>query len=217
MQPDFSIEQQYQNHLIIGIDEAGRGPLAGPVVAACAILNSDGYSSRILKKINDSKKLSKKLRGEIFLELIATIQFGIGVVDEKIIDKINILEASKLAMLHAYLNLQKKYDIFPEIILVDGNFFPFEKRDKIQKIIPVIKGDQKSMSIAAASIIAKETRDEIMKKYHQEFPEFDFKKHAGYPTKSHLEAIKQYGICKIHRKTFAPIKHMINISKSDPR
>lgn len=202
IQPNFSIEKSYQNLIVAGIDEAGRGPLAGPVVAACVILNHDDFPS----EINDSKKLSKTNRKKIFFELQKKSQFGIGIVGEKIIDKINILEATKLVMLHAFLDLQKKYKIFPQIILVDGNFYPFAKQDQISEIIPIIKGDQKSLSIAAASIIAKETRDEIMLQLHQKYSQFGFDKHAGYPTKFHVEKIQEFGICEFHRKSFEPIK-----------
>lgn len=210
MQPNFSIEKGYLTSIVVGIDEAGRGPLAGPVVAACAILNQDDFfgknSSEILKKINDSKKLSKIQRKKIFLELITKSQFGIGIVDEETIDKINILQATKLAMHRAFLDLQKKYHVFPQIVLVDGNFSPFIKQDKISEIIPVVKGDQKSLSIAAASIIAKETRDEIMNQIHKKYPQFGFDRHAGYGTKFHIEKIMEFGICESHRKSFEPIK-----------
>ncbi len=202
--PDFSIENGYKNLLIAGIDEAGRGPLAGPVVAACVILNYNDLPSGI----HDSKKLTKLKRKEIFLELQKRAKFGVGIVDEKIIDEINILQASKLAMYRALLDLQNKYKIFPQIILVDGNFLPFEVQDEIKEILPVVKGDQKSLSIAAASIIAKETRDEIMVNMHEKYPQFFFNKHAGYPTKLHIEKIHQFGICPIHRKTFRPINEI---------
>lgn len=205
MQPSFLIEKQYQEKIICGIDEAGRGPLAGPVVAACVILNQDN----LIAGINDSKKLSKIKRQKLFAEIIKNHKFATGIVDAKIIDKINILQATKLAMYQAFCNLQKKYQIFPEIILVDGNFSPFEKFDKISEILPIIQGDAKSLSIAAASIIAKETRDEIMLNLHDEFPHYGFDKHAGYPTKSHIQAINDFGICPYHRQTFQPIKSML--------
>ena len=204
--PDFSIENNYNNLIIAGIDEAGRGPLAGPVVASCVILNKNNLP----KKIDDSKKISKKLRKEIFLNLKENCKFGVGIVDEKIIDEINILQATKLAMKFAFEDLQKKYQTCPEIILVDGNFTPFNKVNKIQEILPIIKGDQKSLSIAAASIIAKETRDEIMDELAQIYPQYGFEKHAGYPTKSHIEQIKLHGICEHHRQTFKPIKNFLD-------
>lgn len=208
MQPSFLIENTYENLLICGIDEAGRGPLAGPVVAACVILNQHYFP----KEINDSKKLSKSLRKKIFLELKKVSKFGVGVVDEKTIDRINILEATKLAMKQSYLNLCKKYNMFPEVILVDGNFSPFVKQDKIVDIAPIVKGDQKSLSIAAASIIAKETRDEIMGDLDKKYPQFGFAQHSGYPTKFHLDRINEYGICEFHRKSFAPIKSIFHAS-----
>jgi ribonuclease HII len=206
MQPNFLLENNYPKFVVAGIDEAGRGPLAGPVVAACAILDQNDFPSAI----NDSKKLSKISRKKIFFELQKKAKFGIGVVDEKTIDEINILQATKLAMLRAFLDLQKKYQIFPQAILIDGNFIPFAKQDQICEMLAVVKGDQKSLSIAAASIIAKETRDEIMNQLHQEFPQFGFNKHAGYPTKFHVEKIREFGICKFHRKSFEPIKSMLH-------
>jgi len=204
MQPNFLIENGYPNLIVAGSDEAGRGPLAGPVVAACAIINQNDFSN----KINDSKKLSKKQRREIYFELQKNTKFGVGIVDNKKIDEINILSASKLAMHLALLDLQKKYLIFPQIILVDGNFLPFKKQDEIKEIIPIIKGDQKSFSIAAASIIAKEFRDDLMIEIDKKYPQYGFKKHMGYPTKFHVEKIKELGICPFHRKSFEPIKSM---------
>lgn len=198
MQPSFLLENTYPNLLVAGIDEAGRGPLAGPVVAACAILDKTDFPAGI----NDSKKLSKTARKKIFLELKTKAKFGIGIVDEKIIDAINILEATKLAMLRAYLDLREKYAPKPQVILVDGNVVPFEKQDWISEILPVVKGDQKSLSIAAASILAKETRDQIMDELDKKYPLFGFAKHAGYPTKLHREMISKHGLCEAHRKSF---------------
>ncbi len=204
--PNFLIENSHKNLLIAGIDEAGRGPLAGPVVAACVILNQDDYP----QEINDSKKLSATLRGKIFAKLQEKSKFGIGIVSEKKIDEINILQATKLAMFLAYENLCQKYQIFPQVILVDGNFKPFAPQDKISEISAIVKGDQKSLSIAAASIIAKETRDKIMQNLHQEFPDYGWNKNFGYPTKLHVEKIKEFGICKFHRLSFEPIKTIHN-------
>jgi ribonuclease HII len=206
MQPSFLTENLYEKMLVCGIDEAGRGPLAGPVVAGCVILNKNS----LIEGINDSKKLSKTKRRKIFTNLTKTAFFGVGIVDEKIIDKINILNATKLAMHRAFVDLQNKYKIFPEIILVDGNFIPFDLQDQIKEIIPIVKGDSKSLSIAAASIVAKETRDQIMEDLHQKYPQFQFNKHAGYPTKAHVENIKKFGISPIHRQSFEPIKSMLN-------
>lgn len=205
---NYEIENKFFNNIIVGFDEAGRGPIAGPVVAACVLLENFTNKNSFYEKINDSKKLSKKNRREIYLKLISTHKFGVGVVDNEIIDKINILEASKLAMLIAYNNFTLKYQIFPEIILVDGNFFPFKKMDQIIRIIPIVKGDSKSISIAASSIIAKEFRDDIMLGLDKEFPEYNWKKNSAYPTKSHIENLEKYGITKYHRKTFQPVKSM---------
>ncbi len=207
--PNLEIENSYKNLCVVGVDEAGRGPIAGPVVAGLAFLEKDFLDSEICKKINDSKKLSKKVRKEIFSYLLKNVKFSVGIVEEKIIDEINILEASKLAMKKAYESFCQKYQIFPEIILVDGNFFPFKKQDKIIEILPVVKGDQKSLSIAAASIIAKETRDEIMNDLHKKYPQFSWDKNCAYPTKFHIEKVKEFGICEFHRKSFEPIKSMI--------
>lgn len=205
MQPSFLIEKNFDTSLICGIDEAGRGPLAGPVVASCVMLNQNNFSA----EINDSKKLSKNVRKKIYNDLKINCKFGVGVVDEKIIDAINILEATKLAMLRAYQDFCKKNNLFPKIILVDGNFKPFNLQDELLEIQAIVKGDQKSYSIASASIIAKEYRDEIMLNYHQKFPVYNFDKHNGYGTQNHLENIKKYGICDIHRKTFEPIKSIL--------
>lgn len=207
--PNYDIEKSYKNLLVVGIDEAGRGPLAGPVVAACVFLDAAFLSDKICEKINDSKKISAIKRKEIFLYLKQHIKFGVGVVDEKIIDEINILQATKLAMFKAYEDFCIKSKIFPQIILVDGNFSPFKKQDKIQEILPIVKGDQKSLSIAAASIIAKESRDEIMLKMHQKYPQYGFDKNAGYPTKFHVDRIKEFGVCEFHRKTFGPVRDVL--------
>lgn len=205
MQPSFSIENQHQNLLVAGIDEAGRGPLAGPVVAACVILDKN----IIIEGINDSKKITKIRRKKIFLEICQKAKFGVGIIDASMVDKINILQATKLAMHAAFENLQNKYQIFPQIILVDGNIIPFKKQHQIKEIIAIVKGDSKSLSISAASIVAKETRDQIMDNFHQDYPQFHFNKHAGYGTKIHLEKIKEFGISPIHRKSFEPIKSML--------
>lgn len=204
--PDFEIEKSYKNLLVAGIDEAGRGPLAGPVVAACVLLDKTFLQDKICAKINDSKKISAKKRKEIFLALKEKVKFGIGIVDEKIIDEINILEAAKLAMLKAYEDFCANNKILPQVLLVDGNFKPFALRDNLVEILPIVKGDQKSLSIAAASILAKETRDEIMMQLHQKYPHFGWDKNAGYPTKLHRQRIAEFGICEFHRKSFAPCK-----------
>lgn len=207
---NFEIEESFGDKIILGIDEVGRGSVAGCVLAACVFLEKDFLKNKICKQINDSKKISKKKRREIYEFLIKNVKFGVGIVDEKIIDEINILNATKLAMLRAYQDFCTKYQLFAKIILVDGNFIPFKKQDEIQEIIAIIKGDQKSLSIACASIIAKEIRDEIMSNLHQKYPQFSWDKNAAYLTKFHIEKIKEFGFCEFHRKSFEPIKSMVN-------
>lgn len=181
-----------------GIDEAGRGPLAGPVVAAAVILS---YST-VIEGINDSKKLSEKKRDFLFWEIVATAKaIGVGIISEEEIDEINILNASKLAMIRAVEDLIIK----PSILLIDALTLPISG----YKQIPIIKGDTLSASIAAASIIAKVTRDSIMKRFDIEYPQYGFLSHKGYGTKLHMEKLKQYGPCPIHRKTFEPVSSMI--------
>lgn len=183
--------------LIGGIDEVGRGPLAGPVVAAVAILPRKTKISGI----NDSKKLSPLQRERLCKTISTTIiDWGIGIVDEQIIDEINILQATYLAMGKAIKSLKSK----PHFLLVDGLKIPH--LDIPQQ--PIIKGDQLSISIAAASILAKVIRDRMMIEYDNEFPHYGFAKHKGYGTDLHIKAIKKYGICKIHRRSFEPIKSM---------
>ena len=177
---------------IAGIDEVGRGPLVGPVVTAAVILPKDFYDERI----NDSKKLTEKKR-ELLYDVIMenAVSVGIGISSEDVIDEINILEATKRAMIEAVNNLSVK----PEHLLIDAV--------KLNIDIPqtsIIKGDAKSESIAAASIVAKVTRDRMMVELDKKHPEYDFKHNKGYGTKKHIEAIEKYGILKEHRKTFAP-------------
>lgn len=181
---------------IAGVDEAGRGPLAGPVIAAAVIVNKKFFQ----KKLKDSKKITPQKREEIYQLLINNhnIEWGIGRVSEKIIDKINIFEATKLAMRKAIDDLRRK----PDFLLLDGNF-------RINSPIPqkpIIKGDEKVFSVALASILAKVKRDRIMKRYAKKFPRYGFEKHKGYPTKYHFKMLKRYGSCKIHRRSFGPVK-----------
>ena len=176
-----------------GIDEVGRGPLVGPVVAACVILPKN-YQ---LDGLTDSKKLSEKKR-EKFYDILKqdAIAIGIGVVSEKKIDEINIYEATKLAMQEAIKHLKVK----PDYLLIDAM--------KLETDIPatsIIKGDAKSLSIAAASVIAKVTRDRMLIELDKKYPMYDFKHNKGYPTKKHLEAIKKYGIIVEHRRSYGPI------------
>lgn len=187
--------------LIGGIDEAGRGPLAGPVVAACVIMKPDfELKNEKLKLVKDSKKLTAKKREELF-EIIFTelYEVGIGITDHITIDKINILQASFLAMKKALGSLKSK----PDFLMVDGNQ-PIPNLTLKQTAI--IKGDEKIFSIAAASIIAKVTRDRIMSDWHEKFPQYDFFRHKGYGTRAHLSALEKYGPCPIHRLSFTPVK-----------
>ncbi len=181
--------------LIAGMDEAGRGPLAGPVVAAAVIMPMND----IIPGVDDSKKLSEKKREYLFDRIIEkAIAYKIAVVDEKIIDEINILEATKKAMRECVEGLA----VSPEIILIDAV--------KLDLPIPsrsIIKGDALSYSIAAASVLAKVYRDRLMEKYDELYPSYGFKKHKGYGTKAHIDAIKEIGPCSIHRRTF--IKNFI--------
>lgn len=179
-----------------GVDEVGRGPLAGPVVAACVVLPQD-FS---VPGVDDSKKLTVKKRERLFDQIMeGADQVGIGIVGEKAIDAMNILNASLKAMFKAVQKLKN----VPEFILVDGN-------QRIPNLplpqMPVIKGDSKSLSIAAASIVAKVTRDRIMLDYHQKYPEFSFADHKGYGTRTHVEALQAFGPCEIHRKSFKLVK-----------
>jgi ribonuclease HII len=196
--------KEYENELykqgielVAGVDEVGRGPLVGPVVCACVILPKDYYN----EQINDSKKISEKKREKLF-EIIKenAISIGIGISSEKKIDEINILEATKRAMKEAINNSKIK----PEHVLIDA-----VKLDIDIPSTSIIKGDAKSQSIAAASIIAKVTRDKMMDELDEKHPEYQFKKNKGYGTKAHIEAIRKYGIIDEHRKTFAPCSEYV--------
>ncbi|MBS4168775.1 ribonuclease HII [Parachlamydia sp. AcF125] len=184
--------------LVAGIDEAGRGPLAGPVVAAACILPLRFH----IPGVNDSKKLTAQKRAQLFQEITQhpEVTYGIGVVATEIIDRINILQATIQAMLEAVTQLSSQ----PHALLVDGLQLP-HPTIPCQKII---KGDSLSLCIAAASILAKETRDRLMLEYDQQWPEYGFAQHKGYGTQQHLEALKKHGPCAIHRKTFEPIKSL---------
>ncbi len=177
---------------ICGIDEAGRGPLAGPVVVASVIMPRES----MIEGVNDSKKLSEKKREELY-EIITkeAISYGVGIIDQKEIDEINILNATKKGLTQSLQELKVK----PDLILVDA----LNKIDTLG--IPytsIIKGDAKAYSISAASIIAKVTRDRIMRQWHEIYPMYGFEAHKGYGTVAHIEAIKQYGLCPIHRISF---------------
>lgn len=201
---------QYENELyekginyIGGVDEVGRGPLIGPVVTACVVLPKDFK----LEGLNDSKQLSEKKRN-IFFEYIKehAIACEVGIIGPEIIDEVNIYEATKLAMKQAIEKVQKKVNL--EHVLIDA--MPLELDIPTTSII---KGDAKSISIAAASVIAKVTRDKMMYELDEIYPQYGFKSHKGYPTKKHLEAIKQYGLIDGYRKTYGPVKELIGGTK----
>lgn len=180
--------------IIAGVDEAGRGPLAGPVVAAAVILPREP----VISGVRDSKKVPEGERARLYEAIRShAIDFGIGIVDVEEIERTNILRATKLAMITALGKLKT----VPDIILVDAVHLP----SVTVKQLPIIKGDAKSASIAAASIIAKVTRDEIMVQYHSEYPGYGFDRHKGYGTKEHLDMIMRYGPCPIHRKGFKKV------------
>lgn len=182
---------------ICGIDEAGRGPLAGPVVVAAVIMPKDS----MIEGINDSKKVSEKKREKLYEQIIeAAISYEVAIIDQKEIDAVNILNATKEGLTKAVQGLKVK----PQKILVDA----------LQKIdtcgvpyVSIVKGDAKCYSIAAASILAKVTRDRIMRQWDEVYPQYGFAKHKGYGTKAHIEAIQQYGLCPLHRLSF--VKHFI--------
>lgn len=185
--------------LIGGVDEVGRGPLVGPVVAACCVLPEDFY----LEGLTDSKKLSEKKR-DTFFEYIKehAIAYGIGVVSPERIDEINIYEASREAMIIAIKEVQKQIPL--EVVLVDAMPLNIDI-----KSISIIHGDALSISIAAASVIAKVTRDKMMYELDEKYPEYGFASHKGYPTKKHIEAINKYGLIEGYRKTYGPVKKSI--------
>lgn len=186
---------------IAGIDEVGRGPLAGPVVTACVILPKDCK----IRHLNDSKKIPKKHHEEIYEEVLArALGAGIGIVDNDTIDRVNIYEATKLGMLQA-IEQMKGEVTKPDYLLIDAM-----QLDTPIPQLSLIKGDANSLSIAAASIVAKVTRDRMMAEYAKEYPGYAFDKNVGYGTKDHLAGLKQYGVTPIHRKSFEPIKSMLS-------
>ena len=202
---NFDIEEKFGD-IVVGIDEVGRGPLAGPVVAVAVYIKRSLWKNFIVKypeiiKINDSKKLSKKIREKIFKILTNIIPFGVGAASVKEIEEKNILEASLIAMERAYVSLK----INADYVLIDGINAP-----KIKSNIKLVKkGDNKSISIASASIIAKVVRDNLMKKLACKYPDFLWDLNSGYGTKLHINKIKSLGITPHHRKSFKPITKML--------
>lgn len=180
------------NKFIAGVDEAGRGPLAGPVCVASVIMPLDKNS--IIEGVNDSKKLTEKKREKLFDQIVdKAFAFSVEFIDEKIIDEINILNATKKGMINAINNLSVK----PDVVLIDA-----VKLDVNVKTESIIKGDALSYSIACASILAKVSRDRLMLEMDNKYPNYNFKKHKGYGTKEHIANLKKFGACEIHRQTF---------------
>jgi ribonuclease HII len=192
---------------VVGLDEAGRGALCGPVVASAVSLIPN--SKFLIPKLRDSKKLSPKKREEFYKLIVKSpfLEWGIGRVSEKVIDKINIENAAELAMEKALKNLEKKMKKKADFLIIDGNHIN-SKNIKAKTYKLIVKGDEKVFSCAVASILAKVYRDKIMERYDRKFPQYEFKKHKGYGTKFHFKMLKKYGPCKIHRKTFEPVKSL---------
>ena len=204
--PDILLEDETEG-LVAGVDEAGRGPWVGPVVAGCAVFLNRNVDERLLSELNDSKKLSKKKREMLYALLESeaekgNILIGIGEASAREIDEINILNASFLAMKRAIA----KANAQPALVLIDGNRLP---KDFGFAAKAVIKGDAKSYSISAASILAKVYRDRLMEKMAVTYPGYGFEKNAGYGTKAHIEGLKKFGVTPEHRRTYAPIKEFL--------
>lgn len=197
-----SLEQQ-AGGIVCGIDEAGRGPIAGPVVAAAVVLPAEtGIPEDIFRTINDSKKLGIQSRTKLAALLQEHVPFGIGITDVPEIDRMNIHNATLLAMQRAMDNMTRSFSILPGLALIDGKFVP----ELTCRARAVIGGDGISLSIAAASIIAKVHRDGIMRALAQEFCHYGWETNAGYPTKAHKAALQQHGITPHHRTSYAPVK-----------
>jgi len=217
--PNFSEERKLQKlgyKRIVGLDEAGRGALSGPVVATAVMIKNSfriSYFGFRISRLRDSKKLSQKQREEFYKLIIQSpyIEWGIGRVSEKVIDRINILEATKLAMKRAIDNLISNFQ-FPiskkTFLILDGNM----KLDLPISQKSIVKADEKVMSCTTASVIAKVTRDRIMKRYNKKYPQYNFAQHKGYGTKEHFKMLKKYGPCKIHRQSFKPVKNLMGCS-----
>lgn len=204
--PDFAFETEHgaPARLVCGVDEAGRGPLAGPVVAAAVILDA----SRIPQGLNDSKKLDAVRREKLFIELQTCAEIGVGIATVEEIDQINILQATFLAMERAVAALPRS----PQLALIDGNRKP---KSLSCASLTIVGGDARSLSIAAASIAAKVTRDRMMIDAAITYPGYGFERHMGYGTSAHLDALSCLGPCEIHRRSFAPIRNMLSPTLSE--
>lgn len=195
---DYEIKARDKGYrFMVGVDEAGRGPLAGPVVAAAVILPLDA----VLEGLDDSKKISPAKREELFPKIQAMVH-GVAVVSQEVIDEINILQAARLAMKQAVEKLPSD----PDLLLIDGN----QRIDSSIDQWTIVKGDAKSFSIAAASVLAKVTRDRIMEDYHHMYPQYEFTRHKGYGTQLHRDLIAEHGPCPIHRRTFKGVTEYLN-------
>ena len=206
--PDFSIEESLglsTRAVIVGVDEVGRGPLAGPVTAAAVFVDRQKITSDLLTKIDDSKKIPQKQRATISKQIEGIAIIGIGWASSSEIDQLNILEATMLAMQRAIFSLRKQIILDPDYILIDGNKVP--RLDFPSKAI--VRGDEKSLSIAAASIVAKSKRDAFMTSLSKLYPGYGWEKNAGYGTREHLAAIEREGITVHHRRSFKPIANYL--------
>lgn len=203
--PDFSFEDQHQG-IVCGIDEAGRGPLAGPVVAAAVVLRRSEIPADVLEQINDSKVLTAEIREFLYSKIQEFAYVSVAESSVEEIDTINILQASLLAMKKAHARLRRQMEQPPIVALVDGNQKPKLGRIRIETIV---QGDARSFSIAAASIIAKHHRDRIMKKLAKKFPHYGWETNVGYSTPEHLKAIEIHGVTSWHRRSFAPVSKQL--------
>lgn len=204
VRPDFSRETPDLG-LVAGIDEAGRGPLAGPVVAACLYVPLENRKHPVWKDVHDSKKLTPLKREILFPIIQSQSIFGVGEASAEEIDALNILQATFLAMQRAVSDMTRAFSLTPDLVLVDGNRLPPALPCPAQFLV---KGDSLSISIGAASILAKVTRDRLMSTLHAEFPAYGWDRNAGYGTPEHLTALESCGPCSHHRKSFAPICDM---------
>jgi len=201
--PDAKLEEKLWQkgfRYVLGVDEAGRGPLAGPVVVGAVLIENP---KQVVENVRDSKKMTKKQRKKAFVEIQEkSTAFGIGIVDAKEIDRVGIKEAVKEAMILAVSEVEKKIKKKVDYIISDGAVYLLDDH----KMMSISRGDLNHYSIAAASVLAKVTRDMIMEEYSKKYPNYGFEKHMGYGTKMHLDAISKHGICDIHRKSYEPIK-----------
>ena len=201
--PDAKLEEKLWQkgfRYVLGVDEAGRGPLAGPVVVGAVLIEN---TKQVVENVRDSKKMTKKQRKKAFVEIQEkSTAFGIGIVDAKEIDRVGIKEAVKEAMILAVSEVEKKIKKKVDYIISDGAVYLLDDH----KMMSISRGDLNHYSIAAASVLAKVTRDMIMEEYSKKYPNYGFERHMGYGTKMHLDAISKHGICDIHRKSYEPIK-----------